>query len=265
MKIDYKQPVNTANISSARGTAGKELWQLVLSAAALLVALYLIIGLVVDGIVLRISFDTEAKLFKSYQIPVQEVEVLAYQPYVKRAEAILAKLKSRPAAPALPYRLVLVDSEQPNAFAFPGGSIAVTKGLMDVLTEDIGVAFVLGHEIGHYAHRDHLQGMGRAIGLRIIMALLSNRGSGAESFGEMVDFIFQRSYSQDRESKADRFGLKLVHDTFGQVDGVDRLFQLLLEGRDLPEWAYMFASHPSPDKRITDLKAYAEILVKSDH
>jgi len=73
----------------------------------------------------------------------------------------------------------------------------------------------------------------------------------------MIEFVFQRGYSQEREKGADRFGLELVYSKYGKVDGVDRLFQILLDEHTLPGWAYMFSTHPSPRERINDLKSYA--------
>lgn len=262
MKINYRQPKDTADVSSARGTAGKELWQLVLYAVVLLITLYLIIGLTVDFVVSRISFETEAKIFKFYNLPATKKQDTPKQKQLEKAAAILAKLQSDPTVPQLPYQLVLIEHEKPNAFAFPGGTIGVTSGLLDVLDKEIEVAFVLGHEMGHFYNRDHLQGMGRAIGLRVIMAIVFSSGSGAESFGNMIEFVLQRGYSQEKEKEADRFGLELVYSMYGKVDGVDRLFQILLDEHTLPGWAYMFSTHPSPLERINDLKSYAAALRK---
>ncbi|MBN2429565.1 MAG: M48 family metallopeptidase [Deltaproteobacteria bacterium] len=259
MKIVNRQPQTTADVSSARGTAGKEFRQLVLAALVVLVAVYFIVGLTVDLVVSRISFETETRIFKHVQVPVPTEQDASRSKSLQRAEEILAKLRKNPTVPPLPYRLVLIEDEKPNAFALPGGTIGVTTGLLAVLDEEVEVAFVLGHELGHFYHRDHLEGMGRAIGFQIILALFSS-GSGAESFGNVVEFALQRGYSRKREKMADRFGLELVHATYGNVKGVERLFQILLDERTLPGWAYMFLTHPSPGERIADLESFAATL-----
>jgi Zn-dependent protease with chaperone function len=261
MKIVHRQPIETADASSARGTAGRELWQLMLSAVVLLIVLFFVIGWTVDVIVARISFETEAKIFKNFALAQEKGQDLPNKAHADKAEAILATLQSHPSVPKLPYRLVIVEQEKPNAFAFPGGTIGVTTGLLEALDEDIAVAFVLGHEIGHFYNRDHLQGMGRAIGFKIVMSIIF--GTGSESFGNLVEFVFQRGYSQDSEKAADRFGLELVYSTYGKMEGVDRLFRMIQDERKTPEWAYMFSTHPSPEQRIRNLKAYAEVLRKN--
>jgi Zn-dependent protease with chaperone function len=259
MKIVNKQPRKTADISSARGSSGREFWKLVLSAIVLLVALYFLVGLAVDLIVARVSYETEAKIFGAFQPEPSEPSTEKDRQRLEQARGILARFTAGAnKVPPLPYGLILVEDEAPNAFAFPGGTIGITTGLLDMLTEEIEIAFVIGHELGHFYHRDHLQGLGRAAGLGIVMTILFDMGSGAESFGNIVNFVFQRSYSQEREIKADRFGLELVYGTYGKVEGTDRLFSLLLEKKDLPQWAYMFATHPSPKERINHLEKIAK-------
>lgn len=261
MKIVNRQPKETADASSARGTAGRELWQLLLSAVVLLIMLFIVIGWTVDVIVARISFETEAKVFKHFALPPAKRQDAPNQVHVEKAGAILVTLQSDPSLPPLPYRLVIIKQEKPNAFAFPGGTIGITSGLLEVLEEDLAVAFVLGHELGHFHNRDHLQGMGRAIGIRVVMATIF--GAGSESFGNLIEFILQRDYSQDSEKAADRFGLELVYRAYGEMEGVDRLFQIIQDERKTPEWAYMFSTHPSPGQRFENLKAYASVLRKN--
>ena len=67
MKIRYRQPQGTADISAARGTAFAELWKLILSAIVLLVGLYFLWGVIVDAVVAGISFDSESKIFKYFE------------------------------------------------------------------------------------------------------------------------------------------------------------------------------------------------------
>jgi Zn-dependent protease with chaperone function len=265
MKIVNKQPRKTADISSARGSSFSEFWKLVFSAIVLLTALYFLIGVVVDQVVARVSYETEARIFGAFQPEPSEPSTEKDRKRLEQARQILDRfLAGAKQVPPLPYSLILLENEAPNAFAFPGGTIGLTTGLLDLLTEEIEIAFVIAHELGHFHHRDHLQGLGRAAGLGIVMTILFDMGSGAESFGNIVNFVFQRSYSQEREIKADRFGLELVYDAYGKVEGTDRLFNLLLEKKDLPAWAYMFATHPSPRERIIQLEKSAQILLNRD-
>jgi Zn-dependent protease with chaperone function len=262
MKIINRQPHKTADVSSARGASIHEFWKLTLSAIVLLVVLYFLIGVAVDQIVARVSYETEARIFQAFQPEQSEPSSEEERQRLAQARTILKKFRADPKVPPLPYSLILVENEMPNAFAFPGGTIGITTGLLEVLTEEIEISFVIGHELGHFYNRDHLQGLGRAVGFGLVTAILFDMGSGAESFGNIVNFVFQRSYSQEREIEADRFGLELVYGAYGKVEGTDQLFRLLLEEKDFPQWAYMFATHPSPKERIINLEKTAKELFK---
>lgn len=262
MKIVNKLLTQTADVNSARGTIFNEFWKLVLSAIVLLMGLFFITGLLVDVIVTRISFETEARLFKAVQIPGKKPEESEYQERLETARGILQKLNAKKGVPPLPYLLVLVEHDDPNAFAFPGGTIGITSGLLDVLSDNIEIAFVLGHELGHFYNRDHLRGMGRAIGFSVLTAVIFGSSIGADSFGNIMNLALQRSYSQEREKRADRFGMKLVYSVYGKVNGTQRMFKILKERKKIPKWAYMFATHPSPEERIRDLERYSDHLTE---
>ncbi len=117
----------------------------------------------------------------------------------------------------------------------------------------------MGHELGHFKNRDHLRGLGRSIGLGVVMAMVSQSGVGTDSLLTLSAVIMERNYSQEREKKADQFGIELVYDVYGKVQGTDQLFKTLLENDNkLPEWAHMFSTHPSPKKRIDNLEKWVE-------
>ena len=260
MKIVNKSLDKTADISSAKGTAFSEFWKLVLAAIVLLAGVFIGLGPVVDLAVTKIPARTEAKWFKTIQIPAKSPKESKYRERLENAGSILKQLAKNPRVPPLPYRVVLMKNEDPNAFAFPGGTIGLTTGLLDNLAEEIAIAFVIGHELGHFHHRDHLKGMGRAIGYTVLTAAIFSGSIGADSFGSIINLVLQRRYSQDREKKADRFGLELVNSEYGRTKGTRRLFEVLRESENMPQWAYMFATHPSPAERIQSLERYAKKL-----
>ncbi len=259
MKIVYKQPGITSDISAARGSVFSELWKLTLSGVIFLVVIFFSISLIVDLIVTRISFETETKIFNTLTLLDFHKKASAKQPDFKKISNILDKLLKTGKASPLPFKIFVIDEESINAFAFPGGSIGVTTGLLEKLKGEIEIAFVVGHELGHFKNRDHLRGLGRSIGLGIVMSMISQNGLGADSFTALVAGVLERKYSQEREKKADQFGIELVYDVYGKVQGTDQLFKILLEeDNKLPEWAHMFSTHPSPKQRIKDLEKWAE-------
>lgn len=265
MKIVNRAPEETADISSGRGTLFNEFWKLVCAAAILLVVLFFVLGLLVDALVIFIPSKIEAKLFKTASWETKEPKQTEYQEQFERADKILDKLLQNSNLPPLNYRLFLIDSKDPNAFAFPGGSIGITTGLLAALSDNtesdgIEIAFVLGHELGHFSHRDHLRGLGRAFSITILTATLFHRSIGGDSFRKIINLVLQRRYSQVREKKADRFALELVHAVYSKVDGTSRLFEILDASKSIPKWAYMFSTHPAPRKRIEALDVYSKQL-----
>ena len=251
LKIVNRQPVESADASSNRGSAWSELWHLTIYAALLVVIVFFTIGWMVDLIVPSISVERETALFSRWNpsAKLSEEEKERLQP----AREILDQLILDPAVPHLPYRLSLINNSAPNAFAFPGGTIALTSGLLNTLDSKAALTFVLGHELGHFQQRDHLRGFGRNIGGGVIFAIIFGGEMGSRQFADTFTHILSRSYSRDQEEEADLFGLGLVFRVYGETEGCDQLFKVLQESDETPEWAYMLSTHPAPEQRIQQL------------
>ncbi len=252
MKIVNRQPVETADASSNRGQTWNEFHRLALYAALLVVAVFFSIGWIVDLIVPFIPPEREAALFASWQPggKVDSEDESRLQP----VQTILDQFVLDPDVPRLPYRLILIENPDPNAFAFPGGTIGVTSGLLDSIDNPAALGFVLGHELGHFKHRDHLRGLGRAIGGGIVFAILFGGDMGNSQFSDTFTYVLGRSYSRSQEEAADRFGIDLLYRTDGETEGCDQLFRILKEGGKIPDWAFMLSTHPSPENRIEKLR-----------
>lgn len=258
MKIVNRQPVDTADESSNAGQMWNELWHLLIYAAVLVVAVYFTIGWAVDLMVPAISPEREAALFSSWnpgKHTSAETDIR-----LRPANDMLQQLTKDAEVPPLPYRLILMENEKPNAFAFPGGTIGLTTGLLDTLDDPEALKFVLGHELGHFHQRDHLRGLGRAIGGTVVFSMLFSGEMGNSQFANTFTYVLGRSYSREQEEAADRFGLSLLHRVYGETEGCDQLFKILLESDETPEWAYMLSTHPAPQKRIEQLHAEAQRL-----
>lgn len=258
MKIVNRQPTKTADASSNRGEMWKELRHLVVYAAGLVLFVFFAVGWVVDLIVPSISAEREAALFSKWN-PIRET-TLEDPAKLQPARKILDRLIQDPAVPKLPYRLSLISNPTPNAFAFPGGTIGLTSGLLDTLDSQAALTFVLAHELGHFHQRDHLRGLGRAVGGGIAFAIIFGGEMGSSRFSDTFTYILDRSYSRDQEEGADLFGLGLVFRTYGETDGCDQLFRVLQKSSETPDWAYMLSTHPAPKDRIEQLRQEAERL-----
>ncbi len=255
MKYVPKALGEAAENSSGGGGKGLAREILVLSGLTLaaVALLYLLAGWITDFAVARISPEREASFFGEYLAgefaePVPEALEVPWQ----RAEAILAKLQKGPGVPPLNYQLGYLSEPEPNAFAVPGGRIVLTQGLLESLDEEIAIAFVLAHELGHFAGRDHLQRLGRQVGFGTSLALLTGGSSGVV---DSVANLLVLNYSRAEESEADRFALELLDQFYASREGAERLFEILEAKGSLPAWAYMFQTHPDTAQRIREIRA----------
>lgn len=171
----------------------------------------------------------------------------------QRLDALLEVLPPDSPLHRYDFSISVADNEEVNAMALPGGHIVVFSGLLQKVRSENELAMVLGHELGHYAHRDHLRGLGRGLGTALALATIFGRDSRAAGLAANLFSGFEMRYSQRQESAADRFGLQLLTARFGHAGGATDFFARLAEhsgGR----FAYLLASHPSPQARIAGLQ-----------
>lgn len=262
MKIVNRQPGASADISASRHTQWRELRTLLLLAAGALVAIYFAIGVIVDLAVSYISVEREVALFQKFD-PIHLSDDISdghNSEQLQNAQRILDQLVVDHSVPAIPYTLVLLDQQEPNAFAIPGGTLGVTRGLLELVNDDVELGFVLAHELGHFKHRDHLRGLGRAIGITAIFATVFGNTIDDNAMGMVLTTALGNAYSRQQELAADTFGLQLIYRQLGTTEGFDRLFRVLEEQSETPEWLFMMATHPAPSDRIRQLRVIASEL-----
>lgn len=262
MKFVRRDMGEAADASSGGGGRGllREITVLVTLVLGLSAALFWVVGGIVELVLPRISFAREQSWFRGVQLPIPlRVAVAGDSDELRRVEMVLHRLQENDQVPALDYRIVVLQDDKPNAFAFPGGTIGVTRGLLDLLNDDFSLAFVLGHEIGHTAQRDPLRAIGRRFGRALAWAIVFGNGGG-DSVSEHVTTLLELRHSRAAELGADRFGLQLVQATYGTMEGTDRLFTWLEARQHIPTWGAMLTTHPDPGDRLVELRRYANEL-----
>jgi predicted Zn-dependent protease len=151
------------------------------------------------------------------------------------------------------FTVSVIENETVNALALPGGRIVVFSGLLKQARSENELAMVLGHELGHYAHRDHLRGMGRGLGVTLALAMLFGQNSQAAGMASNLFLGMEMRYSQQQESAADAYGLDLLAARYGHAGGATDFFARLADQAD-GKLAYLLASHPHPQDRLTGLQ-----------
>ncbi|HEY5672881.1 MAG TPA: M48 family metallopeptidase [Malonomonas sp.] len=175
-------------------------------------------------------------------------------PLKQRLQALLDSLPADSPLQQYNFRVFLRETDEVNAIALPGGNIVVFSGLLQQLESENELAMILAHELGHFAQRDHLRGLGRGLGLAVAAALFLGEDNAASNLISNWLLTFQLSYSQAQEASADRFGLELLVARYGHAGGNSDFFARMAKqaGSRIP---YLLASHPHPQARIDKLIA----------
>lgn len=177
--------------------------------------------------------------------------------------------------PHLPYSFQVVNATYINAYAFPGGSIAITRGILLSVDNEAELAALMGHELGHVNARHTAQQMTKGTltqavigGLSVATgaALGSGYGQLASQLGMMSAGALLAAYSRDNEREADNLGLAyMVRGGYG-ADGFVGLMDMLRSQSKSKHSAIelMFATHPMSDERYQTAVENVQNQYKTD-
>jgi predicted Zn-dependent protease len=160
---------------------------------------------------------------------------------------------------SLPYEFVVLNNSIPNAWALPGGKIAINRGLLTELGSESELAAVLGHEAVHAAARHTAQQISRSQIMQVGVAATAIASSGSD-YGNLLaggaGMLAQLSltkYGRSAELESDRYGMQYMsragYDPVGAIS-LQKTFVRLNEDRQ-PDWlSGLFASHPPSNERV---------------
>jgi predicted Zn-dependent protease len=160
---------------------------------------------------------------------------------------------------AYPFRVIVVDHPMVNAFATPGGSIAVFRGLLDRTENAEELAGVLAHEIQHVLHRDATRAILRSASTAVLLAALIGDVSGVMAFGvQSARALGDFHHSREAERAADHDGLLMLQKAGVDPAGMLSFFRTMqkLEGTQ-PALAKYVSTHPASAERFQALSAAA--------
>ncbi len=183
-------------------------------------------------------------------------------------ESIVARLRESGPPSVHEYRVSVIENDEVNAFALPGGRIVVWTGLIEEAESAAQIAGVLAHEMAHVEHRHGLRNVthqaGLAIALRVVLAVVLGVDlDGVTGLAADVAVLAAANeYSQGQESEADADAVLRLH-----AAGVDPLalasfFRLMEHQRigGVPAFASWLSTHPDHESRIAAIEAHARSL-----
>lgn len=170
------------------------------------------------------------------------------------------------------YTFTVLDSDEVNAFATPGGYIYITRGIMAYLNSEAELAAVVGHEIGHVAarHAVRQQSQSSIAGVgAIAVGILTGSGDLANLTNEAATALV-RGYGRDMELEADRLGAENINAIGFSAENMVDVVRLLKnqemfevdrarrEGRQPKIYHGVFATHPDNDTRLKEVVQSAQ-------
>lgn len=211
-----------------------------------------------------IGRSVAAEILSLPQYPLAEDERL--NAYLNRVGLALAATNDDVLRPFLDYRFAALETEEINAFACPGGTILITRGLLKKAASEDELAAILAHEIAHVTLRHGLEaikkgnmteafkylGEGAAQATMGPAELEKVTGIFGDSIDDVVTSLITSGYSREAEAAADALGRKFLAGTGYDPEALRRvLAKMGGEGGS----GGMFATHPAPDTRIKSLGA----------
>ena len=239
------------NVNVTRTSPLRDFFTMLIGAGVILVAVYVVLGLLVDFLVPRISPETEQKLSGFFQNKYTADTSVPEES--KSLQVLVDRMQKQCVSLPYPMKVEIAGSDMINALALPGGRIVVFSGLLEKVQSENELAFVLAHEMGHFANRDHLSGIGRGL---VFMALSLSLFGPNNPIGDKIASFLEVSelgFSRKHETMADEYALEKLDCLYGHVAGATGFFELTSKMEENNFAGHYLSTHPLSEKRITHL------------
>ncbi|CAN5261018.1 M48 family metallopeptidase [soil metagenome] len=211
-----------------------------------------------------ISREQEAALgLQSYQQILSQADVVRGGEVVETVRDIGRRLAAVAEDPGFDWEFNVIDSDQVNAFALPGGKVAVYAGLLPVAGNDDALAAVMGHEIAHaiarhgaerMAHQKLAQYGSLAVGVAIGEMDIQTQRMVMGALGVGAQYGVLMPFSRKHETEADYIGLLYVARACFDPTEAPALWERMGEGG--PTQAEFLSTHPNPATRIENFREW---------
>lgn len=151
------------------------------------------------------------------------------------------------------YHFKVLNNEEANAFALPGGFVYIFSGLLKEIDSDAELAAVLAHEVGHIAARHSVKRLQKALGYDIFLIIAAQNaedGAAAAKIGAGINELFL-AYSREDEMQSDRLAARYIKKAGFAPEGMIAFLEKLRKIKhDKPIQPQYLRTHPYIDDRI---------------
>lgn len=211
-------------------------------AVVLTLSVYLLLTNCLYGVLAHSSLIKEEALWKIVS------DDLSYRNIDKKRQKEVQSLVDKLPINLLPegyskIKILVITSNQLNAFAAPGGRIILTTELLDAKLSEQALLFVIGHEIAHLSRKDHLYEFSKMIIAKIYGCL-----TRSELVAELL-MLIDGYKLKETELIADKYSAKILLQIYGNTKGGEEFFRYLLQ-KDNNNDSFF---HPNLNKRLDNL------------
>jgi predicted Zn-dependent protease len=215
----------------------------------------------VDGGVNWYSMEKEIAMGKQYAMEIERQAKIVDDPIIAEYVNRVGQNLVRNSDVKVPVSIKVLETDEPNAMALPGGFFFVNTGLLKLAQNESEIAGVMGHELAHIAARHATRQMTRAgiVSLATIPMMILGGGWAMYGIYQATNLLIPITFlkfSREFESEADMLGLQYMYkagyDPNGFVDMFERLESM--EKRKPGTISKMFTSHPPTGDRIVKVQ-----------
>lgn len=190
----------------------------------------------------------------------QEVSLVASEQVRQYVEQLGRAVAAESDRADIPYHFFVIQAEEPNAFALPGGFIFVTSGLLRVMENEAQLVGVLAHEVAHVAARHSIELIRQeAVARGVQVAALGTDAGTTQAIANVVRTLVIRGYGRTKELEADGLGAIYTARENYAPSALSNFLQRLSDVTGgQPAWFLPLATHPTLEQRLERIRQTIE-------
>ncbi len=215
------------------------------------------------------SLETEIRLGREYAQMIDTTVKLVQDPVITEYVNRIGQNIVRNSDARVPFTIKVIDSDQVNAFALPGGFFYVNTGLLLIADEEAELAGVMAHEVAHVAARHAMRQMtrGNLANIASIPLIFVGGGIGyavrsAAGIGVPMSFM---KFSRGFEEEADYLGLQYMYKAGYDPQSFLTFFEKIqaTEKKKPGTLSKVFSSHPPLESRVSKIQRQTDTRLPS--